>query len=79
VGSREHNVSLSVLEHAVNAQIDLAYKELSLPLDDSVVGRVYRRLSVKHHPDKGGKPEAFKAIQEFYESIQEESNGNYSL
>lgn len=48
-------------------------------MDDSVVGRVYRRLSVKHHPDKGGKPEAFKAIQEFYESIQEESNGNYSL
>lgn len=34
------------------------------PLDD--VRRAYRRLAVKHHPDKGGDKETFAAIGEAY-------------
>ncbi len=62
------------IECAVEARVQASYQALdAIPCDDSVVERVYRRLAVRHHPDKGGKPEAFKAIQEFYESVQEES------
>jgi predicted RNA-binding protein YlqC (UPF0109 family) len=33
------------------------------------VKRAYRKLAVKHHPDKGGDEERFKIIQEAYENL----------
>lgn len=33
------------------------------------VKTIYRELSLKHHPDKGGSHEAMIAINEFYERL----------
>ena len=33
---------------------------------DSEIKKAYRKLSMKHHPDKGGDPEQFKKINEAY-------------
>ncbi|RYD65743.1 MAG: J domain-containing protein [Verrucomicrobiaceae bacterium] len=33
----------------------------------------YRSLAVKHHPDKGGDPLLFQAIQEAYEVLSDET------
>ena len=31
--------------------------------------KVYRKLVIQHHPDKGGNPDLFRAIQEAYDQI----------
>ena len=36
--------------------------------------RVYKKLALKHHPDKGGDPEKFNAIREEYEKRLEHLN-----
>lgn len=42
------------------------YKTLGVPknADDDTVKKAYRRMALKHHPDKGGDPEIFKAVSE---------------
>lgn len=44
---------------------------LGIPVDSSedVVKKAYRKLAMKHHPDKGGDPEQFKKIQTAYDRI----------
>ena len=44
------------------------YERLQLAPSASAdeVRKSYRRLALKHHPDKGGKPETFKSISEAY-------------
>jgi len=37
---------------------------LSDPVDAETVTRCYRRLAMRHHPDRGGDKERFQAIQE---------------
>lgn len=34
------------------------------------VKKAYRSLAMKHHPDKGGKPEDFRKIQGAYEMLE---------
>lgn len=36
---------------------------------EAEVRKAYRRLAMKHHPDKGGDPEKFKEICEAYETL----------
>lgn len=36
---------------------------------DDEIKKAYRRLSMKHHPDRGGSEEKFKEIKEAYEKI----------
>lgn len=36
---------------------------------EDVVKKAYRKLAMKHHPDKGGDPEQFKVIQSAYDKI----------
>ena len=40
------------------------YKVLNIPedADDATIKAAYRKLALKHHPDKGGDPEMFKAV-----------------
>lgn len=37
--------------------------------DENTVKKAYRKLAMKHHPDKGGDPEQFKKIQTAYDRI----------
>lgn len=44
------------------------------PLGQTLVGEVrmmYRNLALKYHPDRGGSPEAMKALNEFHETLQD--------
>ena len=37
--------------------------------DENTVKKAYKKLAMKHHPDKGGDPEKFKEIQTAYDKI----------
>ncbi len=39
-------------------------------LDKIALGRLYRRLALKHHPDKGGDPEMFRRLTDYYKILK---------
>jgi hypothetical protein len=44
------------------------------PLGQTLAGEVrmiFRNLAMKYHPDRGGAPEAMKALNEFHETLQD--------
>lgn len=47
------------------------YETLGIPKNasDDEVKRAYRKLAMKHHPDKGGDPEQFKKVQGAYDIL----------
>ena len=47
------------------------YEILNIESDASQndIKKAYRKLAIKHHPDKGGDPEKFKQIAEAYEIL----------
>ena len=49
------------------------YRDLGLSRDASAadVKRAYRRLAIKFHPDKGGDPDQFKAINTAYSVLSD--------
>lgn len=51
--------------------MDEVYSTLGLKTDatEEEVKKAYRKLAMKHHPDKGGDPEEFKKIQSAYDRI----------
>ncbi len=40
------------------------------PVAFDIVQRQYRRLAMRHHPDRGGEPGRFQALHEAYEILQ---------
>jgi len=45
---------------------------------DADIKKAYRKLAMKHHPDKGGDPEQFKKIQAAYDLLSDpEKRGNF--
>jgi len=56
-----------------NADTTKFYKLLEVDKGASVadVKKAYRKLAVKHHPDKGGDPEKFKEITRAYEVLSD--------
>merc|ERR1719511_513805 len=49
------------------------YKTLDVDKNSSEadIKKAYRKLAVKHHPDKGGDPEKFKEITRAYEVLSD--------
>ena len=47
------------------------YKVLGVPESSTQddIKKAYRKLSLKHHPDRGGDAEQFKKINEAYKSL----------
>ncbi len=47
------------------------YNTLGVPrdADQDTIKRAYRKLAMKHHPDKGGDPNEFQKISEAYETL----------
>ena len=36
-----------------------------------VIKKQYKKLALKHHPDRGGDPEMFKKISEAYQTLSD--------
>lgn len=51
------------------------YDILEVPRDAPVseIKKAYKKLAMKHHPDKGGDPERFKKISEAYSILSDET------
>jgi DnaJ family protein A protein 2 len=56
------------------ADTESYYKELGVQKSSTPaeIKKAYRKLAVKHHPDKGGDPEKFKNITEAFEVLSSE-------
>lgn len=54
--------------------------ELEENVEQSAIKSKFRRLSVQHHPDKGGDPKVFNAMREAYEMLGDvEKRRQYNL
>merc|ERR1719265_2379496 len=56
-----------------NADTTKFYKLLEVDKNatEPEIKKAYRKLAVKHHPDKGGDPEKFKEITRAYEVLSD--------
>merc|ERR1719326_257782 len=56
-----------------NADTTKFYKllEVEKNASEAEIKKAYRKLAVKHHPDKGGDPEKFKEITRAYEVLSD--------
>jgi len=56
-----------------------AYEVLGITEEatQSEVKKAYRKMSVSHHPDKGGDPKLFEQIRMAYEILQSDDNRSY--
>ena len=54
------------------------YKELGISYNatEKEIKNAYRKLAIKHHPDKGGDPEKFKQVAAAYETLTNKDKKN---
>lgn len=50
---------------------DLATLELQPPTDAGEIRLQYKKLAMRHHPDRGGQPECFRDIQSAYQRLRQ--------
>lgn len=50
---------------------DLLLLELAAPADASSIKNQYRKLAMRHHPDRGGDPDHFRAVQSAYQRLRQ--------
>jgi DnaJ family protein A protein 2 len=58
------------------------YEDIGVSKDSSPddIKKAYRKLAMKHHPDKGGDPEIFKKISHAYDVLSDETKRrNYDM
>jgi DnaJ-domain-containing protein 1 len=65
-GKHFHN---DTKQHSLNKDIHPIFKINESSSEDDFK-KAYRKLILKHHPDKGGEPSFFIKIQEAYENIK---------
>jgi DnaJ-class molecular chaperone len=54
----------------VNRQQALSALGLDLNASKDDIKKAYKKLAMKHHPDRGGDPEKFKKVAEAYEHLE---------
>ena len=50
-------------------QLNIMRSDLNSPQLERIVKQAYRRQALRHHPDRGGRPAAFRRIQKAYETL----------
>lgn len=50
---------------------DLLTLELQPPVDRTTIRQQFRRLAMKHHPDKGGDSETFRRVSAAYQRLKQ--------
>lgn len=61
----------AVVKDHLLTQLKIDRGDLESPHLDRVVKKAYRQQAKRHHPDRGGRPEAFRRLQKAYEALME--------
>jgi hypothetical protein len=61
----------AVIKDKLLVQLKIDRKELDSHDLDKVLKKAYRQQAKRHHPDRGGKPDAFRRLQKAYETLME--------
>jgi len=61
----------AVIKDKLLIQLKIDRKELNSHNLDKVLKKAYRQQAKRHHPDRGGKPDAFRRLQKAYETLME--------
>lgn len=61
----------AVIKDKLLIQLKIDRKELDSHNLDKVLKKAYRQQAKRHHPDRGGKPDAFRRLQKAYETLME--------
>ncbi|MGD9331841.1 MAG: DnaJ domain-containing protein [Desulfobacterales bacterium] len=61
----------AVVKDHLLIQLKIDRRDLMSPNLDKVVKKAYRQQAKRHHPDRGGRPESFRRLQNAYEALMD--------